>query len=161
MLAAVALAARKKIAPGLLELSFLDQSLQPRGIRNNNPGNILYSDNPCEGKISYELNTDKTFEQFKTYAYGIRAMIRLLQNYMKAGNATISSIVGRWEGSGNQNYVKYVSDRLGVAADAPLSNNKATLKALTQAIADFENGIRSGEHPAVSDDLFEAAWSIL
>lgn len=158
----IANAGRSKVAPGFYELSYLDSEFQPRGIRNNNPGNILYNAaNPWEGRISYEMNTDqgRKFEQFKTYVYGVRAMIVLLRNYMKQIR-TLSDIVYRWN-PGNPNYVNYVANRLGVAADATLKPDKATLKALVQAIADFENGIQSGETLAVTDDMFEAAWSIL
>lgn len=161
LLVAVVVFARKRIAPGLYEISFLDDpSFFMRGFKNNNPGNILYSaQNAWEGKIPYELNTDGKFEQFKTYALGVRAMIVLLQNYMKKFN-TIEQIVYRWN-PGNANYVKYVADRMGIAANAPLTANKPTIKGLVQAIADFENGVKPSEYPAVSDVMFEAAWAIV
>lgn len=161
LLAAVVVFGRRRIAPGLFDLSFADSTLQSRGIRNNNPGNILYSaSNDWAGKVPYELNTDqgRKFEQFKTYVYGVRAMIILLQNYLKTLR-TISQVVYRWNPS-NSNYVRFVADRLGMAADAPLKVDKQTIKGLVQAIADFENGITSGQLTAVSDDVFEAAWSI-
>ncbi len=158
--AAVVLFGKKRIPPGLFELSFAGSALQPRGIRNNNPGNIrINPSNEWEGAIPYDINTDGTFEQFKTYVYGVRAMIVLLRNYMKTIR-TVSEIVYRWN-PGNPNYVQYVAARLGVADNAKLQADKKTIKALVQAIADFENGIRTGESPAVSDDVFEAAWSIL
>lgn len=161
LLVGIAVFGRRKIAPGYLTMSFLDSNVQPRGIRNNNPGNIVLSNQPWEGKIPQEQNTDGKFEQFKSYAYGVRAMIVLLKNYFhKLGLNTIEQIINRWSPT-NPNYVKYVSDRLGIAPNTPLTTTKDTLKSLVKSIADFENGIKSGELEAVSDDVFEAAWSIL
>jgi hypothetical protein len=160
VLAAVVVFGKKRISPALLEINWLnDPTIYRRGLKNNNPGNIILTNEPWEGKIPKEQNTDGKFEQFKTYAYGVRAMIVLLKNYMKSLN-TIEGIILRWN-PGNPNYVRYVSDRMATAANAPLTANKQTIKALVQAIADFENGIKSGEFPAVSDDMFEAAWSIV
>lgn len=159
LLAVVLVFARKRIPPGFFTMSFLDDNIQPRGIRNNNPGNILANpSNAWEGKLPPDQNTDGKFEQFKTYVYGVRAMIVLIRNYMKQLN-TIEQIVYRWN-PGNPNYVKYVADRMGIAANAKLTANKQTIKGLVQAIADFENGIKPGELTAISDDVFEAAWSI-
>jgi hypothetical protein len=73
---------------------------------------------------------------------------------------TVSEIIYTWN-PGNPNYVRYMATRMGVSETAQLAANKQTIKALTQAIADFENGIKSGNVPAVSDDMFEAAWSIV
>lgn len=161
LLVGVAVLGRRRIAPGLLTMSFLDSPLQKRGIRNNNPGNIILSNQSWEGKIPKEQNTDGRFEQFKSYAYGVRAMIVLLRNYFqKLGLNTIEQIIYRWNPD-NPNYVKYVSDRLGIPANKPLTATKDTLKSLVKSIADFENGIKSGELEAISDDVFEAAWSIL
>ena len=41
ILVAVLVFGRPKIAPGYFTKSFLGSANQPRGIRNNNPGNIL------------------------------------------------------------------------------------------------------------------------
>ena len=56
--------------------SYLNRTDLPRGIRNNNPGNLIYTTIAWEGKISYANNRDwsgtptnivKKFEQFKEY----------------------------------------------------------------------------------------------
>ena len=43
----------------------------PRGLRNNNPGNIRNSSTVWVGEIT--PSKDKSFKQFKSMAYGYRA----------------------------------------------------------------------------------------
>src|SRR5580765_8407530 len=76
---------RKKLA---LTKSIYGKSLNiPRGIRNNNPGNIDYNaNNDWVGKVPKEKNTDSRFEQFTDYKYGVRALIMLLRTYIKQKN---------------------------------------------------------------------------
>ena len=50
-----------------------------RGIRNNNPLNIRRSTDRWEGAM--EEQTDKSFVQFKSMAYGYRAAWKILQSY--------------------------------------------------------------------------------
>lgn len=54
----------------------------PRGIRNNNPGNIRWGDD-WKGLVPKDQRTDKSFCQFTTPEYGIRAMIIILRNYQR------------------------------------------------------------------------------
>src|SRR5262245_28843201 len=66
---------------------------QPRGIRNNNPGNIrLNKNNDWTGKVPADKNTDGSFEQFTDYKYGVRALIILLRNYINGGKNTITKV---------------------------------------------------------------------
>lgn len=53
-----------------------------RGIRNNNPGNIRWGDE-WKGLVPETQRTDKSFCQFKSAEYGIRAMIIILRNYQR------------------------------------------------------------------------------
>ena len=55
---------------------------QPRGLRNNNPGNIRNSDaTDWQGEIPASKKQDNSFEEFEDMAHGYRALIKLLQNY--------------------------------------------------------------------------------
>ena len=66
-----------------------------RGIRNNNPGNIRLSNDPWQGLA--KVQTDKEFFQFKSMAYGIRAIARTLITYQdKYGIRTIKDFVTRY-----------------------------------------------------------------
>ena len=53
--------------------------MKPRGIRNNNPLNIRRSTDRWVGVR--EEQTDKSFVQFKSMAYGYRAAWKTLQSY--------------------------------------------------------------------------------
>lgn len=132
----------------------------PRGIRNNNPGNIVMNrNNAWEGRVPLANNTDGRFEQFTTYAYGVRALIMLLRTYINSGRNTIESIFRQYAPAGENNtqqYIDFVARRLGVAANAPLTLSKETLKALSQSIGRMENGSE-----CISDEQFEAGWNLL
>ena len=70
-----------------------------RGIRNNNPLNIRHSADRWQG--ASETQTDKSFVQFKTMAYGYRAAWRILQTYYERFYAkgrvfTVRNIISRW-----------------------------------------------------------------
>ena len=70
-----------------------------RGIRNNNPLNIRHSADKWQG-ASVE-QTDKSFVQFKSMAYGYRAAWRILQTYYErfahqSRGFTVRNIISRW-----------------------------------------------------------------
>ena len=68
---------------------------QPRGIRNNNPGNIRRNGDPWQGLAKDQ--TDREFFTFQSAVYGIRALARLLITYQdKYGLCTIEGIITRW-----------------------------------------------------------------
>ena len=51
----------------------------PRGLRNNNPGNIRNSQRTdWQGEVDESAKNDNSFEEFETIAYGYRALIKLL-----------------------------------------------------------------------------------
>lgn len=53
---------------------------KPRGIRNNNPGNLRWGD-PWQGLVPEAQRTDKDFCQFVAPAWGIRALAITLISY--------------------------------------------------------------------------------
>ena len=52
----------------------------PRGLRNNNPGNIRRNSDVFQGE---KTSSDKEFKQFKSMAYGYRAIFKILSNYYR------------------------------------------------------------------------------
>lgn len=141
-------------APGTINESFLGTN-NPRGIRNNNPGNLKISNSPWNGKIPIAQNTDGTFEQFKSLAYGTRATIKLLKNYINQGRNTPKKIIQYWD-LANPTYTAFLVNETGFGENQVLQADKATLKKLTQAIARFEIGSYF-----ITDDRFEVAYSLL
>jgi hypothetical protein len=133
-------------------------SKAPRGIRNNNPGNIrINKNNDWVGKVPAKDNTDKSFEQFTHYKYGVRALIILLRNYTKSGRNTITKIFAEFAPPNENNtqaYIKFVAGRVGIGADDVITLNKDIMRELCQAIAKMENG-----EEAITDAQFEEGWA--
>ncbi len=114
----------------------------PRGIRNNNPGNLeASSSNPWVG----QTGSDGRFAKFETPEHGIRALGRNLISYQRQGIDTVGEIINRWAPPSDNNdtaaYIKAVCAQLGVTANQPLdASNPDTLQALCAAIIKHENG---------------------
>lgn len=108
----------------------------PRGIRNNNPGNIRGAD----GK----------FRQYATMEEGVYALARQLKMYQNAGASTVADMVTNWAPASENNTAayatavsRYLSARLGSQFDWNSSLNLSdpkVLQAMTEAITQHENG---------------------
>jgi len=144
---------------GLASLSYLGQTGLPRGMRNNNPGNLRKSASAWQGKITN--GTDSAFEQFTNFAYGTRAMIKLLKNYIGDGYNTLDKIINRWAPAADNNnpggYISSVAFNGGLIPYQVLTADKETLRKLAIPMADVENG-RNG---VISNEMFDLAYSML
>lgn len=112
----------------------------PRGIRNNNPGNI-------EAGIGWkgETGTDGRFAQFATPEHGIRALALNAVNSQRIhGNDTVLDLIDRWAPPSENNttaYAAQVAKALGVGIDDPVDlSNPETLAKFTAAVIQHENG---------------------
>jgi len=153
--------------PADLLAQFNNKSLK-RSIRNNNPGNLIISNNDWNEKVPKNLNTDGTFEQFYQKKYGTRAMIKLLNNYItKLGFDTIQKIITRWSATDQQTYIDFVLNQLeskgwsNLDADTIIDSSdadyfKELLTDITIAISRFEAGI---DNLTVSE--FNEAYNLL
>ena len=119
----------------------------PRGIRNNNPGNIDFNPKTkWQGLVMDLERTDSRFCQFKDATWGIRAMARVLITYQdKYGLNTVRGIINRWAPP-NENstagYVAAVCNATSFHADEPLDLQRyEALCPLVEAIIRHENGI--------------------
>ena len=70
-----------------------------RGLRNNNPLNIRRSSTHWQG--ARKEQTDKSFVQFESMAYGYRAAWKILQTYYETFRRnnqpfTVRNIISRW-----------------------------------------------------------------
>lgn len=115
----------------------------PRGIRNNNPGNLRRSKDPWQGLATPQ--TDPDFFTFKSAPYGIRALARTLINYQDEHSLrTIRQIISRWAPANENNtgaYIDSVAASTGYDADRPLDMHKFThLEPVVKAIIRHENG---------------------
>lgn len=145
--------------PNVAFITYLNDPRKPRGLRNNNPGNIRRGNDNWQGKISWSESKDKSFEQFLYYWQGVRAMTIILKNYFsKYKLNTIAKILNRWAPPIENNtasYISAVSSLTGFKADQVLTPDKETLRRLVYAIADHENGVKD----PISDELFDYAYS--
>ena len=116
---------------------------EPRGIRNNNPGNIKYNGINWMG-LSIPPS-DGVFCVFTEHKYGLRALAKLLKNYNRHyGIRTINSIIKRFApASENQTdaYIKSVAISTGYDSHAQLNlEDQDVLVKLMKAIIKHENG---------------------
>ena len=132
----------------------------PRGYRNNNPLNIrLNSANNWQGKVL--PNTDGVFEQFSSMEYGYRAALRLIQNYIKAGNTTITQIISKWAPNNENNTAGYISRVCSTLDALPATvieaNDKQAMCKLVYAMAIVENG----NTPLPSIEQIYDGWNLI
>lgn len=116
----------------------------PRGIRNNNFGNI--EDGAFARGLPGYVGSDGRFAQFSSPQDGLSAIDRLLGIYgSKHGINTVNGVISRWapasDGNNVANYAGYVSNKLGVDPNQPIDLNDPNVRgALAPAMAEFENG---------------------
>lgn len=134
------------------------KSALPRGLRNNNPGNIRLGRTVWNGEV--RPSQDKEFCQFSSMSYGYRALMKLLQNYRrKHGCQTIAEMIRRWAPPSENNTSAYIVD---VCKDMqvpttyePDIEDRETMCALAAAISRHENGIEAN-----IDDV-SSGWLLL
>jgi len=117
---------------------------QPRGIRNNNPGNLEWGE-PWQGLDPNGRSKDSRFCVFKTAAWGIRAMCRtLITYYDKYGIDTVRGAITRWAPpteNSTADYINIVSAAMGVSPSARLNfHDYDVLRPMIEAIIRHENG---------------------
>ena len=129
----------------------------PRGLRNNNPGNIRKNSDVFQGE---KTSSDKEFKQFKSMAYGYRAIFKILSNYYRNYKLdTIRKMIGRWAPE-NENdteaYIKAVADYSGIPADDPIDiNDREQMIRIVAGMSKVENGREAD----MSDVI--AGWNLL
>lgn len=137
----------------------------PRGIRNNNPGNIDYNPrNQWVGQLPPDPKIEKRFARFDYPENGIRALGKLLLNYRgkdgmpgvgKPGIDTPIEFISRWAPSTENNttaYAQAFARRLGVGVrDSIDISQPHVLRAAVMAIIEHENGVNP-YHPSVIDE---------
>ena len=116
----------------------------PRGIRNNNPGNVERGKDRWLG-MSADQSSDPRFLVFDTPEAGIRCLMRILINYQERhGIKTMREAINRWAPPVENNssaYVQHVSRLTGFDPDEPLDFLDREINvALTRAIVRHENG---------------------
>lgn len=118
---------------------------EPRGIRNNNPGNIDF-----RGQSGATLEKQGgRFARFETAYDGLKALSRQLMRYFEGKTTgkplqTLNDIISTWA-PGNENntgaYIANLSKMMGVAPDAILNlKDPQVMTSLMNGIIHHENG---------------------
>jgi hypothetical protein len=116
---------------------------RPRGIRNNNPGN-LRPGSPWQGLANPSVD-ESNYLIFTSPAWGIRALAKnLLTQQNTYGLRTVRGIISKYAPA-TENltvaYINAVSQDMGVTADQLLNlHNPGTLIDMVRAIIRHENG---------------------
>lgn len=132
---------------------------KPRGLRNNNPGNIRKSSQVFVGEL--KKSTDKKFKQFESIAYGYRAMFRIITTYIKHRQLhRLDQIIERWAPGDDKNdtatYINFVCGVTKFKPDRIIDyRNENDMCMLVSAMSQMENGVK-----AVKSDV-EAGWKLL
>lgn len=129
----------------------------PRGLRNNNPGNIRKNSDVFQGE---KTSSDKEFKQFKSMAYGYRAIFNILSNYYRNYKLdTIRKMISRWAPENENNtdaYIKAVSDYAGIPADDPINvNDREQMIRIVAGMSKVENGREADMSDVIT------GWSLL
>ncbi len=149
------------LTEGAANESYLGANYYTRSILNNNLGSIILNpkartNDPWQGSLPLAQNTDGKFEQFYTLAYGTRAMLKLLSNYINLHNRnTLTKIILHWD-LGNPAYTAFLVSRTGFGANQVLQADKSTLKVIAQAIVRYETGLEF-----LTNARFEQGYNLL
>ena len=118
----------------------------PRGIRNNNPGNIRHGDN-WVGMAS--VQKDDSFVTFTDAKYGIRAMVKIFRSYRNRGLVTLSQIISTWAPTNENDTLSYIiaaEKSSGLDRYQVVSEAEGDYQALIKAIIKHENGAAFAEY---------------
>lgn len=110
----------------------------PRGIRNNNAGNIKRTSEKWQGMSA--VQTDPVFINFDAPIWGIRAIAKVLRNYERKHNIdNVHDLVKRWSATDQSAYSRNMARALGVGEreKIKISDNLTTI---INCIIKQENG---------------------
>lgn len=128
--------------------------MTPRGIRNNNPGNIRHG---AKWQGLAEVQKDKDFCTFKSPEYGIRALARVLKTYKsRYGLNTVEGIINRYAPQ-NENdtsaYIKHIVKELDISPSDEIELTDDELLVLIKAIIKHENGTQPYSTDVIRDGI--------
>lgn len=131
----------------------------PRGIRNNNPLNIVYNKaNNWHGQLPLNKIIEPRFCRFSEPMWGFRAAATILRKYINVYKCdTIRLICAKWAPR-NENdtdaYIDAVAKGVGIKADTKIEfKNQMVMLRLMSAMCVVENG--ADFDPQQDDKLWE------
>lgn len=112
--------------------------METRGIRNNNPFNIILTKDHWQGQIK---SVDR-FVKFRSIEYGVRAGINLLRTYISKGYDTPRKIIFRYAPPTENNstaYLDYVGSVVSTGVDDKIYLSSLQFYELCKAICWYES----------------------
>lgn len=131
----------------------------PRGLRNNNPGNLVKTAIKWIGKVPHSLNSDTRFEQFIDVEHGLRAMMLDIYNDFKTkGLNTLFTLMNEYAPpfeNNTENYIRILGSATGLGPHDKIPYNAEVFKKIVRAIVKVENG------RDLPENFFSKAWALL
>ena len=115
--------------------------MTPRGVRNNNPGNIRTTSDQWVGKVGVD---DAGFCVFDTPEHGIRAIAKILIKYQSRGLTTLRQMIHAWAPeteNDTESYLDHVCHFCFASPDNPYTLTPSRMLALVSAIIKHECGV--------------------
>lgn len=129
-----------------------------RGVRNNNPGNLVYSEQGWDG----ELTPEGKFSRFDTPEHGIRALAKNMRTYQNKHDLnTVAQMISKFAPPEDHNdtptYIKAVAGMMGVDPNQRIDTSDVdTLTKLVNGIITIENGSNPYTGQQISDGVLAA-----
>lgn len=144
-----------------MALTYLNDKTVARGLRNNNPFNLVRTNNKWQGKIPFSESFDKVFEQFVELKWGIRAYFKDVIGDINKGANTLTKLLSEFAPSFENNtsgYISRVANEMGISANSVLKTDKLTIIKLAKAMAKVELG---NDANLLTDQNYNDAWNVL
>ena len=135
----------------------------PRGIKNNNPGNIIKTSDEWEGMS--EDQGDSTYVQFDEAKWGLRALAKNLINQKRFhGIDNVESLISKYAPSSENptsEYITFVSNKLSVDPQEAIDlSDESVLKDVMKAVIEFENGVQPYSSKELDEGIMLATEKI-
>lgn len=139
----------------MLALTYGATKYWPRGLRNNNPGNIRHQDaNDWQGMTGQDSSGFVIFSEPK---WGIRAIGKVIDSYQRRGIWMLRDVIETWAPPGDNNdtdsYLSHVMQLTGWQAAHVPQRTEGDYVALVKAIVLHENGRQPYSDQYIADAL--------
>jgi hypothetical protein len=131
-----------------------------RGLRNNNPGNLVKTRLTWVGKL--QKGNDSRFEQFEALKYGIRAQMMDVINDIKKGKNTLTKLIHEYAPSFENDTTGYINN---VAKSVNIKPNEVIKTIDTKFILSLSRAIYKVElgkyHVDITDSDIKDGFNLL
>lgn len=124
-----------------MEKSYLDRQNLPPGLRNNNPGNLIKTAIPWQGKLPQSAAT--RFERFVNIKFGLRALFRQIHTDVYKRKMNLTQLLNKYAPTFENNtnvYIQTVSKETGIHPTQPIYLTVDVIKKIVRAIVKVEIG---------------------